>query len=102
MEVSVSVETAGLPSGDGVAAEVQKFRERALGQVEWIAMNLAAAFRVSTGELLGFAGKEPSVKPAVKERRLWRRVTAIDGLSKRDRAALVRTIDAFLSKAQLG
>ena len=65
-------------------------------------IKLAAALRVSTDELLGFAGKEPSLKPAVKDRRLWRRITAIDSLSKRDRAALVRTIDAFLSKAQPG
>ncbi len=65
-------------------------------------LKLAAALRVSTDELLGFAGKEPAVKPAVKDRRLWRRITAIDRLSKRDRAALVRTIDAFLSKGQSG
>lgn len=65
-------------------------------------IKLADALRVSTDELLGFAGKEPSVRPAVKDRRLWRRISAIDRLSKRDRAALVRTIDAFLSKAQLG
>jgi transcriptional regulator with XRE-family HTH domain len=63
-------------------------------------IKLAAALDVTTDELLGFSGKEPSVQPAVKDRRLWRRLTAIDRLSKRDRAALVRTIDAFLSKAQ--
>ncbi len=63
-------------------------------------MKLAAALGVSTDELLGFSGKEPSVRPAVNDRRLWRRITAINRLSKRDRAALVRTIDAFLAKAQ--
>jgi transcriptional regulator with XRE-family HTH domain len=62
-------------------------------------VKLAAALSVSTDELLGFEGKEPSVRPTVKDRRLWRRITSIDKLSKRDRAALVRTIDAFLSKA---
>ena len=55
---------------------------------------------VSTAELLGFSGKELSVPPTVKDQRLWRRIMAIDRLSKCDRAALVRTIDAFLSKAQ--
>jgi len=65
-------------------------------------VKLAAALDVSTDELLGFSGKEPSVPPTVKDRRLWRRIMAIDRLSKRDRAALVRTIDAFLSKAQPG
>jgi len=62
-------------------------------------VKLAAVLSVSTDELLGFKGKEPSVHPTVKDRRLWRRITSIDKLSKRDRAALVRTIDAFLSKA---
>jgi len=62
-------------------------------------VKLAAALRVSTDELLGVEGTEPSVRPTVKDRRLWRRITAIDRLSKRDRAALVRTLDAFLSKA---
>ena len=45
-------------------------------------IKLAEALRVSTDELLGFAGKEPSVKPAVKDRRLWRRLTAIERLSQ--------------------
>jgi hypothetical protein len=36
---------------------------------------------------------------AIKNRRLLRRVQAIDQLSKRDQEALLRNINAFLSKA---
>ena len=81
---------------------VSKYERGELRLHGLLIMKLAAALGVSTDELLGFAGKEPAVRPAVKDRRLWRRITAIDRLSKRDRAALVRTIDAFLSKAQTG
>jgi transcriptional regulator with XRE-family HTH domain len=56
-------------------------------------VKLAAALRVSTDELLGHQGKESTIRPAVKDRRLWRRITAIDKLSKRDREALVWTIE---------
>jgi hypothetical protein len=35
----------------------------------------------------------------VKNRRLYRRVQAIDQLPRRDQDALIRTIDAFLAKA---
>jgi transcriptional regulator with XRE-family HTH domain len=81
---------------------VSKYERSELRLHGALTIKLAAALRVSTDELLGFSGKEPSVRPAVKDRRLWRRVTAIDRLSKRDHVALVRTIDAFPSKAQPG
>ena len=80
---------------------VSKFERGELRLHGDLIIKLAAALGVSTDELLGFAGKEPTVRPAVKDRRLWRRIMAIDRLSKRDRAALVRTIDAFLSKLKL-
>jgi transcriptional regulator with XRE-family HTH domain len=63
-------------------------------------VKLAAALRVSTDELLGVDHMQPAVRPTIKDRRLWRRISAIDKLSKRDRQALLRTLDAFLSKAQ--
>lgn len=46
-------------------------------------------------------GLEKSAKraEAVKYRRLQRRLQAIDKLPKRDQEALIRTIDAVLSKA---
>jgi hypothetical protein len=36
----------------------------------------------------------------VKNRRLSRRLQAIDALPKRDQEALLRTIDAFISKSE--
>jgi transcriptional regulator with XRE-family HTH domain len=78
---------------------VSKYERGDLRLHDELIVKLAAALRVSTDELLGFEGKEPAIRPTVKDRRLWRRITAIDRLSKRDRAALVRTLDAFLSKA---
>ena len=44
------------------------------------------------------AEKQKAAVPFVRDRRLLRRLYAIDRLSKRDREALVRTIDAFLAK----
>jgi transcriptional regulator with XRE-family HTH domain len=57
-------------------------------------VRLAKALRVSTDEVLGV--KPPSKNGATVSRRVLRRLTAIDGLPKRDQDALFRTIDAFL------
>ena len=57
-------------------------------------VRLAKALRVSTDEMLGV--KPPSKNGATVSRRVLRRLTAIDGLPKRDQDALFRTIDAFL------
>lgn len=57
---------------------------------------LATALQISCDELLGLQtikGKGPL------NRRLLRRLRAIEGLPRRDQEALLRTIDAFLSKA---
>jgi transcriptional regulator with XRE-family HTH domain len=64
---------------------------------------LAAILDVSADELLGVErarAKDKRPTPVVKDRRLVRRIHAIDRLSKRDREALVRTIDAFLARAR--
>ena len=58
-----------------------------------IAKNLA----VSADELLGLK-RETHSAGTVKNRRLSRRLQAIDALPKRDQEALLRTIDAFISK----
>lgn len=56
---------------------------------------LAGLLDVSADELLGL---EPASSPqAPKDRRLVRRLEAFDKLPKRDRDALTRTIDAFLT-----
>lgn len=59
---------------------------------------LTAILAVSADELLGIKPETQSAG-AVKNRRLARRLQAIEKLSKRDQDALLRTIDAFVSKA---
>lgn len=60
-------------------------------------LRLAIALDISTDELLG--KESPALKTsAVKNRRFLRRMQLIDQLPKRDQEALLRTIDAFLSK----
>jgi hypothetical protein len=64
-------------------------------------VRLAKALRVSTDEILGV--KPPSKIGAVTvSRRILRRLTAINGLPKRDQDALFRTIDAFLQARKAG
>ena len=56
---------------------------------------LAKVLRVSTDELLGLkASKENGL---VTDRRLLRQLQKMEDLSRRDRQALIRTIDGFLS-----
>lgn len=61
-------------------------------------IELAKILGVSADEILGLEKSKPS-KSAGRNRRLLKRVQDIDKLPKRDQAALLRTIDAFLSKA---
>lgn len=65
---------------------------------------VAEIFNVSADEILGLEAKAPqgarrSVRGAVTNRRLLRRVQQLDSLPKRDQEALLRTIDAFLAKS---
>ncbi len=55
---------------------------------------------VSADEILG-TDKRPQRPPPlpVKDRRLFRRIQALEKLSKRDREAIIRTLDAFLTKS---
>lgn len=59
---------------------------------------LTAILGISADELLGLKPETQSAG-AVKNRRLARRLQAIEKLSKRDQDALLRTIDAFVTKA---
>jgi transcriptional regulator with XRE-family HTH domain len=61
-------------------------------------IKLARVLRVSADEILGLHQSPPARAP--RDRRLLRRLQDVDRLSKRDRQALLRTLDAFLSKAQ--
>jgi transcriptional regulator with XRE-family HTH domain len=61
-------------------------------------VKLAEILGASANEILGLE-KNGKTAGGMKNRRLYRRVEAIDKLPKRDQEALLRTIDAFLAKA---
>jgi transcriptional regulator with XRE-family HTH domain len=61
-------------------------------------VQLTQILGVSADELLGLKS-EAKKNGSIKNRRLLRQVQALDKLSKRDQQALLRTIEAFLSKA---
>ncbi len=61
---------------------------------------VAEILGASADEILGLEVKAASKEQgAATNRRLLRRIQQIDSLPKRDQEALLRTIDAFLSKA---
>ena len=63
-----------------------------------VVVELAEILGVSADQILGLKA-DTKKNGAVKNRRLLRQVQAMDKLSKRDQQALLRTIEAFLSKA---
>lgn len=63
-------------------------------------VKFARILKVSADEILGLESSRPTRVP--RDRRLLRRLQDLDRLSKRDREALLRTLDAFLAKAQPG
>ena len=62
-------------------------------------LQITDILKVSANDILGFKEIKDNNNDAPKNRRLARRLQAIDTLPKRDQDALMRTIDAFLSKA---
>jgi hypothetical protein len=66
-------------------------------------IKVAEILNASADEILGLDAENGSTKRnakgAVVNRRLLRRIQQIDSLPKRDQEALLRTIDAFLSKS---
>ncbi len=61
-------------------------------------LQVARILKVSADEVLGIKQNKKG-SGTTKNRRLARRLQAIDQLPKRDQEVLLRTIDAFLSKA---
>jgi transcriptional regulator with XRE-family HTH domain len=65
-----------------------------------VVVQIARIVGVSTDELLGLKGAAPRAgAPSPRSRRLYRRLQDIEKLPRRDQQALLRTIEAFLSKA---
>jgi uncharacterized DUF497 family protein len=71
--------------------------EKAAGNRHKHGDEIAKMLAASTDELLGMK-REARSTAGVKNRRLSRRLQTIDALPKRDQEALLRTIDAFISK----
>jgi transcriptional regulator with XRE-family HTH domain len=66
-----------------------------------VVVQIARIVGVSTDELLGLkdAAAPRAGSPSPRSRRLYRRLKDIEKLPRRDQQALLRTIEAFLSKA---
>lgn len=66
-----------------------------------VVLKIATILGVSTDELLGLkeAPAKATSSSSPKNRRLFRRLQDIEKLPRRDQQALLRTIEAFLSKA---
>ena len=75
-------------------SDYEKGRLRLHGE---IIVQLSQIFKVSTDELLGLKNSKPDRKPNPK---LLKRLQQLEELSRRDRQAIIRTIDAYLAKAQ--
>jgi transcriptional regulator with XRE-family HTH domain len=64
-----------------------------------VVVQIAGILGVSTDELLGLKETPGKAAASPKNRRLYRRLQDIEKLPRRDQQALLRTIEAFLSKA---
>lgn len=62
-------------------------------------VQLAQFLGVSADEILGLEKVSKAASTGMGNRRLYRQLQSIDRLPKRDQDALLRTIDAFLTKA---
>jgi len=84
----------------GVSQRVMTYYERETGRPPaHLLAKMAEALGASADELLG---RETTKAPTaiVRNRHLLRRLKELDRLPKRDQQALLRTIDAFLSRAK--
>jgi transcriptional regulator with XRE-family HTH domain len=86
-----------LGASQGNVSDYERGEVRLHGE---LLVKLARILKVSADEILGLDASPPRRAP--RDRRLLRRLQDVDRLSKRDREALLRTLDAFLAKAQPG
>jgi transcriptional regulator with XRE-family HTH domain len=63
-----------------------------------VVVEIAETLGTSTDELLGVRQPAPRSNDGIKNRRLYRRMQEIEKLPRRDQEALLRTIEAFISK----
>jgi len=83
----------------GVSQPIVSDYERAALRLHGeLIVKLTEILGVSADEILGVA-PPPRTTAAVKNRRILRRLQQLDRLPTRDQQAVLRTLDAFLSKA---
>jgi transcriptional regulator with XRE-family HTH domain len=63
-----------------------------------VVVQIAGILGASTDELLGMRMPAARSDHGIKNRRLYRRMQEIEKLPRRDQEALLRTIEAFISK----
>jgi transcriptional regulator with XRE-family HTH domain len=63
-----------------------------------VVVQIAEILGASTDELLGMKAQAARSDSGIKNRRLYRRMQEIEKLPRRDQEALLRTIEAFISK----
>jgi transcriptional regulator with XRE-family HTH domain len=80
-----------------IQALVSDYERDKLGLNPEMTVRLAQALGVSTDELLGLQPTNSCVRQP--SRKVLRRLEQIENLPRRDQDALLRTIDAFLSKS---
>jgi transcriptional regulator with XRE-family HTH domain len=101
-EIAVKKAQAALPKDVAVTQSMlSKYERGGLRLHGHMLARLAEILSVSTDELLGVHVSPLATPPALKDRRLRLRIHQIDRLSKRDREALIRTIDAFIGRAEV-
>jgi transcriptional regulator with XRE-family HTH domain len=64
-----------------------------------VVVQIAQILAASTDELLGVKAAASVSNTGIKNRRLYRRMQEIEKLPRRDQDALLRTIEAFISKS---
>lgn len=81
--------------GQPIISDYERGELRLHGQV---IVELTKILGVSADEILGL--ERTRTNGSVKNRRLMRRLQELDGLPRRDQQAILRTLDAFLTKTR--
>jgi hypothetical protein len=94
-ETTSILRRVSFPSARFQVARAKQTSEETFGE---LIVQLAAILGVSADEILGLEASGRA-HAAIRNRRLLRQVQQLERLPKRGQQALLRTIDAFLSKA---
>lgn len=96
--IDTNVLLSGLPWRGAPHALIEHVQAGTLAMVSSPALLAEVISRAKFDEILGLEKLTQNNAP-LKNRKLYRQLQGIERLPKRDQQALLRTIDAFLSKA---